>query len=166
MATVSLPVPRYPPQDSHDDQVGQRGADRARLHISPFPGGGTAAGSSPLSPSLRPWSCISLSPLSRTRPRSRNQRTPWPVTPGHQPIPATATPSSSLPPGVAPLTQLLPSDIDDPATQCQPHTPHFHVPGLIQSLNCIDPGLPGGDVFAYQANGPANYQTALLNFNI
>lgn len=82
--------------------------------------------------------------------------------PTHSP---TATPSSSLPPGVAPLTQLLPSDIDDPAAQCQAHTPQFRVPGLIQALNCIDPGLPGGNVFAYQANGPANYQTALLNFN-
>jgi serine/threonine protein kinase len=80
--------------------------------------------------------------------------------------PTTATPSPSLPPGVAPLAQLLPSDIDDPATQCQAHTPPFHVPGLTQSLTCIDPGLPGGDVFAYQANGPANYQTAFLNFNI
>ena len=80
--------------------------------------------------------------------------------------PATPTPSPSLPPGVAPLTQLLPGDIDDPAVQCQPHTPQFRVPGLIQSLACIDPGLPGGNVFAYQANGPANYQTALLNFNI
>jgi serine/threonine protein kinase len=78
----------------------------------------------------------------------------------------TATPNSSLPPGVAPLTQLLPSDIDDPAAQCQPHTPQFHVPGLIQSLACVDPGLPGGNVFAYQANGAADYQTALLNFNL
>jgi hypothetical protein len=60
---------------------------------------------------------------------------------------------------------LLPSDIDDPAAQCQPHTPQFRVPGLIQALACIDPGLPGGNVYAYQANGPANYQTALLNFN-
>jgi serine/threonine protein kinase len=80
--------------------------------------------------------------------------------------PATAAASPSLPPGVASLTQLLPSDIDDPATQCQAHTPPFHVPGLAQSLTCIDPGLPGGDIFAYQANGPANYQTAFLNFNI
>ena len=79
--------------------------------------------------------------------------------------PPTGTPSPSLPPGVAPLTQLLPSDIDDPAAQCQPHTPQFRVPGLIQALACIDPGLPGGNVYAYQANGPANYQTALLNFN-
>jgi serine/threonine protein kinase len=82
--------------------------------------------------------------------------------PTHAP---TGTPSPSLPPGVAPLTQLLPSDIDDPAAQCQPHTPQFRVPGLIQALACIDPGLPGGNVYAYQANGPANYQTALLNFN-
>ena len=91
--------------------------------------------------------------------------------PAHSPThpathPATPTSSPSLPPGAAPLTQLLPGDIDDPAAQCQPHTPQFRVPGLIQSLACIDPGLPGGNVFAYQANGPANYQTALLNFNI
>jgi Protein kinase domain len=46
-------------------------------------------------------------------------------TPTHHP---TATPSPSLPPGVAPLTQLLPSDIDDPAAQCQAHTPQFRVP--------------------------------------
>jgi hypothetical protein len=82
--------------------------------------------------------------------------------PTHHP---TATPSSSLPPGVAPVTQLLPSDIDDPVAQCQAHTPQFRVPGLTNSLACIDPGLPGGNVFAYQANGPANYQTAFLNFN-
>jgi hypothetical protein len=84
--------------------------------------------------------------------------------PTHHPR-ATATAGPSLLPGVAPLAQLLPSDIDDPAAQCQAHTPQFRVPGLTNSLACIDPGLPGGNVFAYQANGPANYQTALLNFN-
>jgi hypothetical protein len=80
--------------------------------------------------------------------------------------PQTALPSASLPPGVAPLTQLLPSDLSDPETQCHAYTPPFHVPGLVRSLTCIDHGLPGGDIFAYQANSPANYQTALQNFNI
>lgn len=86
-----------------------------------------------------------------------------PTSPSH---PGSAVPSASLPPGVAPLTQLLPADLYDPQTQCHAYTPPFHVPGLTRSLTCIDHGLPGGDIFAYQANSYANYQTALQNFNI
>jgi hypothetical protein len=60
---------------------------------------------------------------------------------------------------------LLPSDLDDPASQCVPHTPPFTAPGLVSGLKCNDPGLPGGVVLAYQMNSYANYQKAWANFN-
>jgi hypothetical protein len=39
------------------------------------------------------------------------------------------------------------------------------MPGLVQALACTDPGLPGGQVFAYQMDGPADFQTAWQSFN-
>lgn len=82
----------------------------------------------------------------------------------------TITASSTAPAlaaGVVPLTQLLPSGIDDPATQCRPMTPPFQwdMPGLVQALACTAPGLPGGQVYAFQVNSHANFQTTWRNYN-
>jgi TIR domain/WD domain, G-beta repeat len=84
--------------------------------------------------------------------------------------PATATPSSTGPalaPGVAPLPQLLPKDMDDTATQCTTVTPPFQwrMPGLVQALSCADPGLPKGRVYAFQMDSRAHFETAFGNFN-
>jgi hypothetical protein len=81
---------------------------------------------------------------------------------------ATTTPSgvsATRRPGVAPLVQLLPSDLPDPATECHAVKPSWTMPGLVQALACVDPGLPGGSVFAYQTDSQANYQTSWTNFN-
>ena len=84
---------------------------------------------------------------------------------------ATTTPtpqgsSPTLPARVAPLTQLLPSEIDDPATQCADMSPPFpwETPGLVQALSCTDPGLPGGQVYAFQVNSHPNFETTWQNY--
>ncbi len=70
--------------------------------------------------------------------------------------------------GVIPLVELLPGDIDDPSSQCQPYrSPDWAVPGLVTSEECTDPGLPGNndDVFAFQFDSYANYLASWQAFN-
>jgi hypothetical protein len=68
---------------------------------------------------------------------------------------------------VAPLTQLLPQDIDDPATQCSDMTPPFQwkMPGLVQALSCTDPGLAKGQVYAFQVDSHADFEATWQNYN-
>jgi hypothetical protein len=78
----------------------------------------------------------------------------------------TPAPSPAPTSSVLPLADLLPADVDDPATQCQTApAADWNNPGLVQALKCTDPGLPGGNVYAYQLNSSANYQAAWANFN-
>ncbi len=78
----------------------------------------------------------------------------------------TPTPTPTLAAGVTPLLQLLPSDINDPSTQCQPDKkPGWSMPGLVTALSCGDSGLPNGTVYAYQMDSLTDYQTAWRNFN-
>ena len=83
--------------------------------------------------------------------------------------PATPTPTGrTLAAGVAPLIQLLPGDIDDPATQCQPDPPPygFAMPGRVEALACTDPGLPkGSQLYAYQLDNHADYEATWRSFN-
>jgi hypothetical protein len=86
------------------------------------------------------------------------------TTPAPTPTPTT---SAALAAGVASLTQLLPADIDQPDTECQPIKAPYHWvnPGLVQALSCSDPGLSGGTVYAYQMDSSADFTTAFRNFN-
>jgi hypothetical protein len=83
--------------------------------------------------------------------------------------PATPTPTGrTLAAGVAPLIQLLPGDIDDPATQCQPDPPPygFDMPGRVEALACTDPGLPkGSQLYAYQLDNHADFEATWRSFN-
>jgi AAA ATPase domain len=70
--------------------------------------------------------------------------------------------------GVAPLVELLPGDIDDPAIQCQPYpSPDWATPGQVKSYECVDPGLQGNnyDLFAFQFSSYVNYVTSWQAFN-
>ena len=75
------------------------------------------------------------------------------------------TPSPRPTTGVASLTELLPGDIDDPASECSAHTPKFALTGEVQGLLCNDPGLPNGSVEAYQMNSYASYLKSWDSFN-
>ena len=83
----------------------------------------------------------------------------------------SATPAPTGPvaaAGVAPLMQLLPSDIDDPATQCQNDPPPYSwdMTGRVAALQCSDPGLPKGSEFhAYQLDSDAHYLASWQSFN-
>jgi hypothetical protein len=69
--------------------------------------------------------------------------------------------------GVAPVLQLLPQDIDDPATQCSDMTPPFQwkMPGLVRAMSCTDPGLPKGQVYAFQVDSHTDFETTWQNYN-
>jgi hypothetical protein len=104
-------------------------------------------------------------PFTKSRPAAAHSARPAP-----KPTqPATPTPTGrTLAAGVAPLIQLLPGDIDDPATQCQPDPPPygFDMPGRVEALLCTDPGLPkGSQVYAYQLDNQADFEATWQSFN-
>jgi hypothetical protein len=101
---------------------------------------------------------------SPTPPPPTSSPSPHPPSPSPRPTP---TPSPRLAAGVVPLTQLLPGGIADPSTDCKTLTPPFNWtnPGLVSALQCTDPNLSGGQIYAYQMNSTANYLTAWQNFN-
>ena len=70
--------------------------------------------------------------------------------------------------GVTPLTQLLPGDLGGTATQCVNQKPPYNwkMPGLVKALACSDPNLPGGAIYAYQADSSAHFLTAWQNFDL
>jgi len=78
-----------------------------------------------------------------------------------------ASPTASLAPGVTPISQLLPSGITDPGTQCQPQSLPlpFSAPGLVTAIRCLDPTLLGGEVFAIQSDSSADYKTTWRSYN-
>jgi hypothetical protein len=80
---------------------------------------------------------------------------------------AATSPTSSLAPGVTPVDQLLPSGINDTATQCEqaPQPLPFSAPGLVTAIRCADPNLPKGTVFGFQSDSAADYQTTFANYN-
>lgn len=91
-------------------------------------------------------------------------RTRWLVVAGSTPAPT----GPQLAAGVAPLIELLPGDIDDPATQCQNDPPPygFDMKGRVAALGCTDPGLPkGSQVFAYQLDSQADYEATWQSYN-
>ena len=104
-------------------------------------------------------------PFTKSRPAAAHSARPAPK-PTQR---ATPTPTGrTLAAGVAPLIQLLPGDIDDPATQCQPDPPPygFDMPGRVEALVCTDPGLPkGSQVYAYQLDNHADYEATWQSFN-
>lgn len=80
----------------------------------------------------------------------------------------TYSPTHSATPrtGVASLTELLPGDIDDPASQCLAFKPPWTPVGMTQGLRCSDPGLPAtGSLEAYQMNSYASYLKSWAAFN-
>jgi hypothetical protein len=84
-------------------------------------------------------------------------------------LPTTPAPTGPrLAAGVAPLVQLLPGGIDDPATQCQNDPPPyaFDLQGRVAALVCTDPALPkGSQVFGYQLDSQAYYEATWQSFN-
>jgi hypothetical protein len=102
--------------------------------------------------------------FSQPTPKPSSSPTVHPPTthPSSSPSPS---PSPTVTAGVASLTELLPSDLDDPSSQCSAHTPKFTPVGLQQGVLCNDPGLPNGSVEAFQMSSFANYQKSWANFN-
>jgi hypothetical protein len=68
---------------------------------------------------------------------------------------------------VAPLVQLLPEDIADPATQCQNDPPPYSwdMPGRVAALACTDPGLAKGKIYAYQMDSQADYEATWQSYS-
>jgi hypothetical protein len=93
------------------------------------------------------------------------QPTP-PITPIHRVTPATtpvSTPATTPAGGIAPLAQLLPTDIPvSSCTQANPSDYHFAIPGTAQVLDCLSGNW---QVTAFQMDSSTDYMTAWQNFN-
>jgi FKBP-type peptidyl-prolyl cis-trans isomerase len=65
------------------------------------------------------------------------------------------------------LVQLLPADLEENPQDCHNAPPPgpWTMPGKVQTVHCTDSGLPGGNVYAFQLDSVADFQTAWRNFN-
>jgi hypothetical protein len=99
-------------------------------------------------------------PFTKSRPVAAASAVHSPRAAAKLTRPATPAPTGpTLAAGVTPLTQLLPEDIDDPTSQCQPDPPPYtwDMPGRVADLACNDPGLPKGKVYAFQMDSQADF---------
>ena len=105
-----------------------------------------------------------IAPFSKSKtPVAVPTHTPTPVKPTPTPRPKPTGPTLAA--CVAPLIQLLPSDVN-PANCKAARKPGWATPGLVKSLECYDSGVGSGDsIYAYQMNSSANYQASWANFN-
>jgi hypothetical protein len=82
---------------------------------------------------------------------------------------ASASVSSSPPPlpaGLKPLKVLLPTDIQDASSECADQTKiPWTNPGLVKAFSCTAPDMPNGQIFGYQMDSVADYNTAWANYN-
>jgi hypothetical protein len=116
---------------------------------------------------------FAVAAVAKIAPFSSSKATPT-SSPTHHPSPhvsRTPTPRSTNPEpglaaGVAPLTQLLPSDVN-PVNCKTAQKPQWSNPGLVKGLACYDSALgnSGDSIFAYQMNSSDNYKSAWANFN-
>jgi hypothetical protein len=86
--------------------------------------------------------------------------------PGTTTPPPSTTPSTAVtPPGITPLAQLLPSDVDSFADCSHNSSPPTGLVGLTNALICTPKNLTGGQIFAFQFDTPADYATSLAALN-
>jgi hypothetical protein len=81
--------------------------------------------------------------------------------------PPSARPTGpTLAAGVAPLMQLLPSDVN-PGNCGKAAKPSWATPGLVTSLSCYDSGVSnnGDSILAFQMDNSTDYQMSWSNFN-
>ena len=71
----------------------------------------------------------------------------------------------SLAPGIAPLDQLLPSDVNPANCNVIKEKAGWGTPGLVKALNCYDSALPNGRIYGYQFDSSANYKASWSDFN-
>jgi hypothetical protein len=104
---------------------------------------------------IPPFSHSKATPTSTPSPRHHTTAPPRP----HPTGPTLAA-------GVAPLMQLLPSDVN-PGNCGKAAKPGWATPGLVTSLSCYDSGLSdsGSTIFAYQMDNSTDYQMSWSNFN-
>jgi hypothetical protein len=104
-----------------------------------------------------------VAPFSKAHPQPTP--TPTPIKTTHPPT-ASPKPTPILALGVTPLSQLLPSDIADPTTQCSAiKKTGWSSPGMVTALSCDDKYLPNGAVSGYQMDNRADFNKAWSNFN-
>jgi len=108
-------------------------------------------------------------PFTKSRPAAASAAVHSPRPTPKPTHPATPAPTGpKLAAGVAPLVQLLPGGIDDPATQCQTNPPpySFDMQGRVAALVCTDPSLPkDSQVYAYQLDSQAHFEATWQSFN-
>lgn len=106
--------------------------------------------------------------VSLVGPGPKPKPTPPPTTPpvtSTSPVPTPTHSGLALAPGIAPLVQLLPSDVNPP--NCHPikQKAGWGTPGLVEQLNCYDSALPNGRIYGYQFDSSTDYKASWSDFN-
>ena len=104
--------------------------------------------------------------LFNSKPKPTPTPTPT-ISHSHSISPSPTISTNVLAPGVAPVAELLPADVNPATCTPKPKTGWAN-PGLVTSLSCSDSGVSiktSNVIYAYQLNSTANYQSALANFN-
>ncbi len=99
-------------------------------------------------------------------PGPKSKPTPPPTTPpisSTSPVPTHT--GLSLAAGIAPLVQLLPSDVNPANCHVIKQKAGWGTPGLVKSLNCYDSALPNGRIYAYQFDSTTDYKASWSDFN-
>jgi hypothetical protein len=99
-------------------------------------------------------------------PGPKPKPTPPPTTPpisSTSPVPTHT--GLSLAAGIAPLVQLLPSDVNPANCHVIKQKAGWGTPGLVESLNCYDSALPNGRIYAYQFDSSTDYKASWSDFN-
>ncbi|MGH3257202.1 MAG: hypothetical protein ACRDOU_17705 [Streptosporangiaceae bacterium] len=94
--------------------------------------------------------------------------TPPPTTPPVSSSSTSPVPTHTglaLAAGIAPLTQLLPSDVNPANCNVIKQKAGWGTPGLVTSLNCYDSALPKGRIYGYQFDSSADYRASWSDFN-
>jgi hypothetical protein len=107
-------------------------------------------------------------PFTKSRLVAASSRVHSPAPAPKPTHPVTPTPTGPrLAAGVTPLVQLLPGDIGDPTTQCQNDPPPYSwdMPGRVAALECNDPGLPKGKVYAFQMDSQTDYEATWASYS-
>jgi hypothetical protein len=117
---------------------------------------------------------FAVAAVAKIAPFSSSKASPSPTVAHHtspaaiksSPKPTATNPEPGLAAGVAPLIQLMPSDVN-PVNCKTAQKPQWSNPGLVKGLACYDSALgnSGDSVFAYQMNSSDNYKSSWSNFN-
>jgi hypothetical protein len=82
-----------------------------------------------------------------------------------KPTPKPVVTGPTLAAGIAPLIQLMPSDVNPKNCDHITSKAGWGTPGLVNALNCYDSAFQSGRIYGYQFDSSADYMASWSDFN-